>query len=364
MADLKVADVVPNGIDAVGVPILEVYAKDPPSYAVYRTHDRVLVHYADDPSEATAQRTSLVGLNVLRGEINGLIDGWRNDNSPAVKSRAKRYERRVADALIVALEHDSAGALANLTEVKSDIIDERTSTARVWYLLAAVATVAAVALIAWLLGLIPAGVGAKLLAADVNELWIAADAGALGAFFSIASAIRTRTILTDLRMTDNVADAVLRVLIGVIGAIVLICLLKSGAASLSLGAAKISAPGTADPWMTVFVFGFVSGFSERMIPDLLAKVAATPATVATPAPPSGGAGAGAGAGGAAGPGGGGGPGPGGPGGGAGPGAGAAPPPVDPTDAVDACPCDAPAHGDELTGDADLPAATGGVASAA
>jgi hypothetical protein len=288
MADLSVDGIVLKGRDAADAEITEVYAKDPPSYAVYLTKDRVMVHYADDPAEAAGQRTALVRLNPLRGDINGLIDGWRWD-TPRLQAKAKRYQRRIADALVVALEKDPDGAMGILQEAKSDIIDERTSVARFQYLLAAAIAVLAVALLVWalsrtwfpnLLGLFPA---------SAHSLWVGAGAGALGAFFSIAVGIRSRTVLTDLRRLDNLSDAVLRITIGVIASVILICLLKSGITTVTFGTARLNPGAGGDLWITVFVFGFLGGFSERLVPDLLAKIAAPPGPPApspTPAPPA------------------------------------------------------------------------------
>ena len=53
-------------------------------------------------------------------------------------------------------------------------------------------------------------------------------------------------------------------------ATVLIAFLRSGAVPLKVGDAAI--PATAgDAWMLVLIAGFLAGFSERMVPDLLAK---------------------------------------------------------------------------------------------
>jgi hypothetical protein len=39
-----------------------------------------------------------------------------------------------------------------------------------------------------------------------ENIWLAARAGAVGAFFSIALAISNRTVLTNLHRRDNIAD--------------------------------------------------------------------------------------------------------------------------------------------------------------
>lgn len=275
---MLVAAIVKGGKDAADVVICEVYARRPPDYAVYSTNERVLVHFSDLRDLEQTQRSALAQLNPLRGEINGLVDGWRTSSDPKLQAKARRYDRRVGDALTVGLEQDVASAAQLLTEIKKDIIDERTSWARFFYLIVASIAVAVAILIFSVLsipclGLPPAS----------YDLLFAAAIGAVGAFFSIAIGIRNRTILTDLRTRDNSLDAVLRVVIGSIAATLLVCFVLSGAVTLTIGSANLAH----DPaWLYLLIVAFIGGFSERMVPDLLAKAAADPASVTTPRSPS------------------------------------------------------------------------------
>jgi hypothetical protein len=101
-------------------------------------------------------------------------------------------------------------------------------------------------------------------------LWLAAKAGLVGAAFSIALAIRGRTVALDTDLLDNVTDGTLRLLIGVISAGVLLLLLACGILpSLKIGDANFS--GSTLTWQMVLVIGFVGGFLERLVPDLLEK---------------------------------------------------------------------------------------------
>jgi hypothetical protein len=69
---------------------------------------------------------------------------------------------------------------------------------------------------------------------------------------------------------DNVTDGTLRLLIGVISAGVLLLLLACGILpSLKIGDANFSASTLT--WQMVLVIGFVGGFMERLVPDLLEK---------------------------------------------------------------------------------------------
>ena len=103
-----------------------------------------------------------------------------------------------------------------------------------------------------------------------SNLWLAAKAGLIGAAFSIALAIRGRTVALDTDLLDNVTDGTLRLLIGVISAAVLLLLFTSGIVpSLKIGEADFKPGGLT--WEMVLIIGFVGGFLERLVPDLLEK---------------------------------------------------------------------------------------------
>jgi hypothetical protein len=266
MPIICVDDVKLNVTDAASARVIEVYAKNSDRYAVYRTPTRVVVQFGDDPGLAAIQRASLAPLNPLRGQINGLIDGWR-------PGRAKRFNRGVADGMVMALEGDIPGATAVLEMVKAEIIEVRTSWARFSYLLTAMATsVLVVALM--IICFSPVVRQIINLPEGGQGVWLAGGAGALGAFFSIATAIRGRTVLTDFQWADNTVDAVLRVVIGVISGIILYCMLKARLINFGVVVPEGAVTET-EAWMFVTVLGFTAGFLERLVPDLLEKSAPT-----------------------------------------------------------------------------------------
>ena len=303
----RVEDVSPNRPDFAGNAILCVYAYNPPVYAVYRTENRVMAHFADDPEVAATQRAMLSCLTALRGQVNSLVDGWHNAGGDAgsdnpLRKRAARYDRRVADALVIALGNDAATALALLAEIKNDIISERTSRARIAYLSVALALTVGLAMVALTLAspFLSRAVGFP---GEVRAVWIAVAGGTLGAFFSIAIGLKGRTVLIDLQNRDNFADASLRMLIGAIAGGMLLGILVSGLISsviasdqLVLPLAEPGAPARAS-YLLIFVIGFVAGFFERLVPDLLSQtklgteentsgVTGTPNASGPPIPPS------------------------------------------------------------------------------
>jgi len=294
---VNVADLKLHEPDASGVEVERFYARNPPKYAVYQTAQRVTVQFADDPAKSDEQRKALAQLAPVRGEINGMVDGWRSaslskrvlwigpKNGTKLRARAARYDRNVADALVVALEGDLTGAGALLSSIKDDAMGERVGWARFEYLVMAFATT----VVLTLFGLVVGGAdssdscGGILCVPDAGHLWRGSVAGSFGAFFSIALSIRGRTILTDLYRTSNLMDAVLRVIIGALAGTVLVALIVAGLVKVHIGGSAAEIYGA----MEILIFGFVAGFAERLVPDLLAKVEARtgePPTIRRPEP--------------------------------------------------------------------------------
>lgn len=266
MAEHRLEDVKLGGTDRSGYDITCIYALNPPEYAVYGTNIRTSIQYADDPVLARQQRTAMAVCSPLRGQINGLIDGWRGAGRRARTARVADYDRRVADALVMGFEGSIADTLALLTEIRNDIVAERRSLAQSDYLLTAVIGLAALLML--FVG-VRAGIGGTVYADPAwNPALTGASGGTLGAFFSIAVGMRSRTVLVDIQKWDNRRDAILRVLVGTIGGSILICLLLTEVVTV-LGLELTKPPGLGA--LKALVIGFLAGFSERAVPDILAK---------------------------------------------------------------------------------------------
>ncbi|QLC24689.1 hypothetical protein HFP57_06360 [Parasphingopyxis algicola] len=277
---MKVAEIALDGRDSTGADIRAVYVRNPPHYAIYRTDQRVLVHFADDDEDNRRQRDKIAPLSPLRGEVRGLIDGWHGSKYLSFHSKAIRFDRRVSDALVMGIEGSIENAAALLATIKDDIIAERTSWARFYYMLIGAGTVLAVILLALILS-------SAIAAPTADPLLFATGTGALGAFFSIAIGLRSRTILTNLQMRDNASDAILRIVIGAIAAALLVCLFQTDTVSiLQFGDGSLTLDADNYDWRVVTVVGFIAGFLERLVPDLLGK--ASFGNARTGAPPNSG----------------------------------------------------------------------------
>jgi hypothetical protein len=264
-----------------------------------------------------------------------LIDGWRKEDIypptdifPKIwwglkrlafgapdkgDSRALEYDQRVADAIVVLL-NDAAAlpiALDQLTQIKNDIIIERTARARSLYIRWALYLCGFFLLTTTALANMWTDENHRY-ASAVTPVWTAVAAGAMGAFFSIAIGLKNRQGVTiDLQKRENQVDVVLRMLIGAIAGGVFYVMLATELVTIKLFDPNQLDPARSYRELTVFMAGFVAGFLERLVPDLLAKTdfgtvdpkprpTPTPAPTPTPTPtptPATGSDGGAGAGG-------------------------------------------------------------------
>ncbi len=238
---MNVSEVRVGGLDAADVSIKSVFVKKAPSYAIYRTDERVMVHLADAIEEKDRQQEVLAALNPIRGEINGLIDGWRTSRQQDKEALTRLFDRRVADSLAIALEGDSATAQALLKSTLEEIAEERQSRGRIEHLVYAAVTTAGMILLAYVVSLAWNPKVTPYFADDLNTLLFAAAIGSVGALVSIAIAIRERTLATDLQTRDNVADAILRVAVGAVGAVLLIAMLRSDLIDVAVGNVDLAA---------------------------------------------------------------------------------------------------------------------------
>lgn len=285
---MLVADIEPGKLDETKSNIICVYSVNAPYYAIYGTDTRVSVQFADDPALQKAQRTDFAALASLRGEINGLIDGWRSDPDERLKDKARRYDRSVADALVVALTRDVASAQVLLQNIRDDLMADRTSRARLLYLVFALGMALAIIFL-MSMGAYIASPGTSPFWGNTDLLWMGAGGGAVGAFFSITLAVQTREFKPEEKYLDNAIAAVLRVIIGAIAGTLLVGLLCTKMFTLQIGGLKLGGcpvgpNGSCAPAMLpLLIAAFIGGFTERLVPDMLKKVGAPVDRVVVPA---------------------------------------------------------------------------------
>lgn len=214
--------------DMTGENVKVIYHVVFKKYAIYSTDlHRVRIHYADNEARGSDQRKSLKYINPLRGQINGLLYDWKESGFRS--NTCQVFDRRVADALAVALQGDQINSQRLLRQIRADIIKERDSIAGYVYLEIALLAVMII-VFAWIF--LIRNFHSKQIDFDkVNEMvenivWSANFCG-LGAFFSMAISFRSRSLFADHQRRDNILDAALRICIGAIAAFILLCILRS-----------------------------------------------------------------------------------------------------------------------------------------
>jgi hypothetical protein len=241
--------------DREGHPVKYIYAAQAGEYVIYKADDQVRIQFADDSAQAGKQRKALLPLNSARAEVNSLLQGL---------SCREIFDRQLAYALQLAFDGDVDGAKEITGAAKATVLAKRAARGRFQYLKwsygATVLLTAVLFMASWLHPFQEAS----------GDLWLAAKAGLVGAAFSIALAIRGRTVALDTDLLDNVTDGTLRLVIGIISAGVLLLMFKSGIVpTLKIGDADFKASSLT--WEMVLVIGFLGGFLERLVPDLLEK---------------------------------------------------------------------------------------------
>jgi hypothetical protein len=263
-SEVRIADIRKNRTDCRGEKIDFVYFRRQ-DYAIYRSAGSIMVHYSDDPKIANEQATNTAELLPLRGTLQNLVKDMVSPHA---------YHWQIAEAFRLGLDKQKDAAKRTLEAAIEHVMAKRISKGRTWYIfysgIAAIMVVlGAIAAALWCPFAVPptpAGTG-------LHHFLMATGSGAMGALLSIAIAIRARTQVTDGDRVSNAIDGTLRILIGVISAAALYLVLDSNLLDgVSLSVEKL---GKERVWQIALLSGFVAGFLERLVPDLLEnKVAA------------------------------------------------------------------------------------------
>lgn len=293
MTESEVNAICIGGLDGNNLKVIDVYARQRNRYAVYQTAQRVVVAYADDPLVQNIQRKRLAVLAMLRSEIDGLLAPWREKKVRMLNQlplMARQYDMRVYPALVEALEGRPDVGLAILQRLRSDIAGDMASRARLAYV---AWSVGAACLLLLVCVAFHAGIGYlygnDALVPETSRRFLLAGmcTGILGALYSTATRVQRRALENELRKLDYVTDSFVRIGLGAIGAFILECFLISGAIEIHFGnGISMGQDGAAGRNFIylVLIGGFLAGFVERLVPDLLNSYTIVAHRDAAPAP--------------------------------------------------------------------------------
>ncbi len=264
----RVDEIKRGQLDGRGFEIERIYALRSKEYAVYWA-DGIGVQFADDPELEKEQRKRVLAIGEARADLASLLMGWKPE-------RRKVYDYKIALALQLALDDETVAAQKTIDSARADVLNERAAAGRLQYLASAAASCVVLGLLLWAIR--------ALAPKSLEDFWFAGQAGLAGAAFSIVLAIKSRTVALDTDLTGNASDGLLRLAIGMISGGFLLLLLESGALpKIVFGAADLSAASLT--LQLIVVLGFIAGFMERMVPDLLDKAQSQP-TGAPAQPPA------------------------------------------------------------------------------
>ncbi len=255
--EVRVADIRKNKQDARGEKIDFVFFRRRNCFAIYKSSGRIMVQYADDEAEAKEQVANIAELLPLRDRLNYIVNDMKSPHA---------YQWQIAESLRLGLDGQKDAAKGTMQAAIDNIIATRVSDGRTAYLVyAGMLVVGAVVLLGitaatlWYAGQpTPEGLG---------YLMLATGSGAMGAMLSTAIALRARTVATDVDWKSNSVDGAMRIMIGLISAAVLYLILDSDVlAGFSLSTRNLTYDAI---WKIALLIGFLAGFLERLVPDLL-----------------------------------------------------------------------------------------------
>ncbi|MFT4438841.1 hypothetical protein ACMX25_36500 [Caballeronia sp. 15715] len=257
--------------DYRGIVVKEIYAKES-SFAIYRSEkdNGPQVQFSGNETERALQQTAYSPIAPLVVEIAALLNQWRG-------YMVGRAQQQMASAIQSALSGNAPLAREILEAVKIQVVAERQLRGRSWTLAFSMATAAVLALAFCSIARFQSGI--VFLSADTKVFqplpqWVSiALAGMVGALFSSTIAVREKSTTVNLNRLENFVDGGTRVLVGTISAIALYIFIRAGfAPSIKIGDHSLSPDNIENLDISILLsIGFLAGFLERMVPDLIAK---------------------------------------------------------------------------------------------
>jgi hypothetical protein len=272
-----VRGLVENKRDLFGSTVTDIYAVTN-KFTVYTVRkrtdgsDRVRHALCDDYEEAAKLRKRLAPVAPTMALIDDLMVqpprfAWFGH------TRRRLWARKLgicAWAMEMAFENNIAAAHAILHDFRSELESRRDSRNRMRYVLAGICAIAVMGCLWVLLSAAPSNVawlaplreaGAITLAGGVKAIDVLAF-GALGAFFSVSLDVQRVRVGHAITIWEMLYTGFARILIGVIAAAVVILLIEANWV-LAGGPQDASEPAS------VYLFGFIAGFSEMFVPSAL-----------------------------------------------------------------------------------------------
>jgi hypothetical protein len=240
------------------------------NYTIYRSNRGVFVHFSDCPEEARRQRLAfteicpeLCELRFLTGEMdrNVSVMGLSIPGFRAPKDSI--FDHNIAQAIMLLMEGKVRDADDIAKAALTLAVSRATSDNTIRYLCASMATAFTAIVLTGLFFAVPHGLHQDL----VDQMGVAAGAGAVGAFFSIITRLESFELKPCQQSRMNYWVSVTRILMGVIAGVVLVLIVNT-----SLGGALVKTDGLRT-LAGAAVLGFLGGFAERLVQTLAQRAA-------------------------------------------------------------------------------------------
>jgi hypothetical protein len=260
-------------------------------FVIYESGRQVRCVLPEDYETAKALRKRSADLGGLKSSIDDL-----RSRASISKNECTRAAREIAWALAEAYEtdddQDRAKSKETLIRVDARLRSLIKSHYRKKYVLANFGAFVAIEILLISLAFFARWMGFQGNLAVLPHYAIYGAFGALGAFLSVVTGLRSIDFDIDLKAWEHVFAGATRILIGVIGALVVGLALDSSFIDPTLGFSDTktaAVPGSLGKRLAMYlIFTFIGGFSETLVPNLLRRgeqaAGPAPKTNATDAP--------------------------------------------------------------------------------
>jgi hypothetical protein len=241
-------------------------------YAVYRSERGVYVHFSDNPERAQQQRVAFTQIAPELCELRFLTSHLHRNHRRIDRpwswlglrpADRELYDHNVAQALMLTMENKLEPAKAIAKAALTMAVRRSTNDNTIRY----VRSCMIVAVVWSLFMLLAQGFLTNPLAVNCAT---ASIFGAIGAAFSIITRVDAFEMKPCQQSNMNYWMSGIRIIIGIIGGVMLLLLGRTLANGAILDT-RLATPLVSDRWEIAATFGFVGGFSERLVKSLLRR---------------------------------------------------------------------------------------------